>query len=125
MDDRREYYRHVLVPSRRLPAKLHIAGGADLSGVIIDFSIAGLSAQLPPVLASEQFRGTWFISLILSSSEKPLVLTAEMVHLRPTDPPVAGWRFLPSIDYNLHYEAEKRIWRYLVNEQRLSLRRTG
>jgi PilZ domain len=125
MDDRRDSYRHVLASRRRLSAELHVAGGRNLRGVIIDFSVGGLSVQMPRSPVEEPLEETWFISFSLSSSEKPLVLTAELVHLRATDPPVAGFRFLPLLDYKTQTEVEKRIWSYLLNEQRLSLRRTG
>jgi hypothetical protein len=125
MDDRRENYRHVLVPRRRLPAELHVSGGSSLRGVVIEFSVGGLSVQLPAGSGRDNSQETWFISFALSPSEKPFIVTAELVHQLATDPPVAGFRFLPLLDYKAQAEVEKRIWSHLLNEQRLSLRRTG
>jgi hypothetical protein len=127
MDNRREYYRHVLGAGRRLPAELNVAGTASRRGFIVDLAVGGLSMELPAMHAGEPMHGTCFISFTLSAVREPLVLPAELVHLRSTGTPVAGFRFLPFLDPKANAESQKRIWRYLLDEQRqqLNLRRTG
>ncbi len=127
MINRREAYRQAFESGRRPAVQVVLPGGATRAGTILDLSVGGLRAQLPGSLAAHLPARPWHVSFALAAEQPPVQLPAEHIHVQAQDPPAVGLHFLPLVDFRAQEEIEKRIWLYLLEEQRRErkLRRAG
>ena|SRR5208282_3916440 len=123
MENRRQYYRHLFTPGRRLRVQLGLPGsGARYNGEVIDLSIGGMRVRLKdaiqPVPGDDQLLAE--ISRKSGAEvEFQLGLTADIVHSEAhADTRDYGIRFLPVQNAAASETRERAIWRFLIQEQR-------
>jgi c-di-GMP-binding flagellar brake protein YcgR len=120
MTNRRLAYRHPFPPADRPAVRLRRAAGATVEARVLDLSVGGLAAEMetPELAVGERATAT----LELGPDAEPLSAPVEVVHRRG-DMSVLGLRFLAVTSIQVTEEREKRLWRYLLDAQRLQRRR--
>ena len=117
MRNRRQDYRHCFDDKRRLMVKLSSLDEREsVIGEVVNLSIGGLCIQ------SDTLRGSkldqWIATCMLEPGMPPVKALVEVVYASPSRPTAAGLHFVPSSDLTIQEERERKIWRFLLAEQR-------
>ena len=118
MDNRRQTYRHCFTPSEHHPVEL-ISSSQTLRGEVVNISIEGLGVRLT---SSASLPGRCRVRLPLDA-EAPLTLDAEIVYRKDAAENHCGLHFLPLADLNAGAARERRLTRFVLEEQRRSRKR--
>jgi hypothetical protein len=117
MENRRLDYRHDFPPTRPVLVTLKtVMEGRAIEGDLIDLSISGMCVYASALRNEDAEK--WTISLALEPDAPPLDVIAERIHRRDSDPARVGFRFLASDDQEKADEQERRIWKFLLDQQR-------
>jgi c-di-GMP-binding flagellar brake protein YcgR len=120
MDNRRQNYRHSLLPEVRLAVELTGPGHAKpAAGLTVNLSVGGMAAQfVDSGLALEQGEAC-VARVVIPGSQVDLSIPSMVVHQGgSSDAPAYGLRFLPVADPAANEWRETVIWRFLLEEQR-------
>jgi hypothetical protein len=119
MRDRRQDFRHTFDLARRLMVQctsLRDREPGSVIGEILNISVGGLCIQAEALasLGIDQ----WMASYVLEPGTQPVRAAVTRIYTGLTDPTVAGFQFLPTSNALAEEERERRIWRFLMAEQR-------
>jgi hypothetical protein len=113
MVNRRQDYRHPFAPLERLHAGFTTSAG-QRPGQVVDLSLGGLAAELaadgPPLHPGDIVQ----VHLTLGP-DQPLALRACITHGQDLR---IGCRFLSLADATAQSARERRLWNFLLQEQR-------
>ena len=117
MENRRQDYRHIFRPHERRQVQMSAAAAGTLRGELLDLSLGGVRVRLPggapPLKPQERCR----VQLEVDS-DQALLFDAEVIHREPDPEASCGLRFLPLVDVNAWELRERRLWKFLLEEQR-------
>ncbi len=114
MDNRRQTYRHFFPVPERRPVEVR-AGAQSWRGELVNLSIEGLGLRLEsrqPLPAPGRCR----VHVNLDA-ESPLTLDAEIVYRSDGPEPHCGMHFLPLADLSAGEARERRLAKFLIDEQ--------
>jgi c-di-GMP-binding flagellar brake protein YcgR len=114
MENRRQDFRHAFPPPERRRVHLTAATGTA-TGEILDLSLGGMRVRLEPAGALKP-RQRYRVQLSLTADEA-LALDAEVVHGRNDPENGCGLHFLPLVDLRASDARERRLWKFLLDEQ--------
>ena len=117
MQNRRQHYRHEFAPTRRFVVRLESSEGESaLQGEVINLSTGGVCVYAPAL--RKQSAEKWLVTISLDPETAPLSIPVERVYTRDGDPACCGFRFVDTPDTQELEERERKIWRFLLVEQR-------
>jgi hypothetical protein len=117
MRNRRQDYRHSFDDKRRLMVKLSSIDDRDsVIGEVLNLSVGGLCVQ------AESLRGSkldqWIATCMLEPGMPPVKALVELIYATPNSPKATGLHFVPTSDFSVQEERERKIWQFLLAEQR-------
>lgn len=118
MENRRECYRHPFPPEQALPVIVEdFAHGAAWQGQALDLSLTGMRIRIADP-QPQPFSGRRANVRLFLDPAEALSLPIRVVHAEPRDPGVFGCEFVESIDPRTNERREKKLWAYLLQQQR-------
>jgi PilZ domain-containing protein len=114
MNNRRQTYRHFFATSERRPIEVR-AGARSWRGELVSLSIEGLGLRLDsaqPLPAPGRCRVQFHLD-----AEAPVSAEAEIVYRSDGAEPGCGVHFLPLADLNAGEARERRLAKFLIDEQ--------
>jgi c-di-GMP-binding flagellar brake protein YcgR len=122
MQNRRQFYRHSFAHPAHHPVRLRLLGHDEpLAGTMLNLSLGGLALRIEGETELEP--GTGMAEISLGPDQPPLTMPVELLHRDAHDPAIYGFRFLPRVDARAEEECERRVWSFLLREQRLQRRK--
>jgi hypothetical protein len=125
MDNRRQDYRHALLPQLHLPVEVLCAAAASpVVGVIVNLSVGGMAVQVAceelHLAAGEPCE----VRFAVPEKQQNMTVQALVVHQSSTgDYQTYGLHFLPLANAETTENRETAIWRFLLDDQRQQRRR--
>lgn len=126
MINRRSNYRHSFLEGERICVELKSCGQPPcvLGGEIVDLSINGMAVQLSDSTIELTLEDRFSAVFRLASEDAPLSFDCVVVHCKVNEnPPTFGFQFLPLPDPVADARREKTLWIFLMEQQRLMIRR--
>jgi c-di-GMP-binding flagellar brake protein YcgR len=117
MQNRRRHYRHDFPPTRPVSVKLQSQDGSrTIEGDLIDLSIGGMCVYASAL--KNDTTENWSAIFQFETDANPFKVAAKRIRRHGNDPARCGFHFLAEDDPEKSDEQEKRIWRFLLAEQR-------
>lgn len=92
-----------------------------LRGEVLDLSLGGMRFRLPEATPALQPRERLQVSFCLAD-EEPFEVEAEVVYRQQEPVDCRGVRFLPLAEPSVSEARERRLWQFLLDEQRRARR---
>jgi hypothetical protein len=89
-------------------------GTNSFAGEMVNLSLGGMCVKAQMETKVEQ---TWVATFSLELDSTPLSIPVQPVYARPDNQGYGGYRFVARADPRDWEEQERRIWRFLLNEQ--------
>jgi c-di-GMP-binding flagellar brake protein YcgR len=118
MDNRRKEYRHSFDVARPSAQLTRPGDELTLRGLVVSLSTGGMGVQFWPPISPDLPQGPWSVHLLLKHDEPPLHLWALLRHVQDSDGLLYGFQFLPPADQATWADSQRRIWAFLLEEQR-------
>jgi len=125
MNNRRADYRHPFEQSMRLPVRLDsIWRPVQISGAVRDLSLGGMSISLSETRVPLAVFQQCFAEIHVEEDKPVLRLSAAIVRVDSAHGVLrCGLQFLSSPEPAQNEVRQKRLWQYLLQQQRLALNR--
>jgi c-di-GMP-binding flagellar brake protein YcgR len=124
MDNRRECYRHPFDPDESMPVKVEDpAHNRSWEGQLVDLSVTGMCVRVPVPTPGTLPPARVTAKLFLDPAQA-LSVPVRLVHAESKGPGLLGFEFIESVDPRTNEIREKKLWAFLLQQQRRARNRT-